>query len=120
MLAREIQENWVEIYPPHRIDFYVYQDFVSNGVAGVNDLNVRVGPGISYSVVGQVNKGRELKVRGSEGEWLKIRPPYGSSLWLSRAFARIDKGNENVMPIKNPEPAVAGKKKASHKKKPIG
>jgi hypothetical protein len=81
-----IDGNWLEVVPPTNVDLWVYGDLVQTGEVAVSKLVVRSGPGISYATVGRLEKGQKLDVRGSHGDWLKVTPPRGSAVWISRQF----------------------------------
>jgi len=89
LTVRGAEGEWVEVEPPSRVDVWVHRDFVRDGVVQVSNLQVRAGPGINYSRVGMVNKGDKVEVRGEFGEWLKIAPPPGTTLWVSRPYVRF-------------------------------
>lgn len=82
------REEWLEIVPPEGVSFWVHEAFVRNGVVKVGRLNVRAGSGINYSTVGYLTTGDTIRQQGSFGEWLKIAPPEGTSLWIHRDLTR--------------------------------
>jgi Tol biopolymer transport system component len=65
----------------------VQAEVVSDG------LNLREGPGISYAVVGTVDKGAMLEVTGASagGAWLRVVTAGGASGWVSgkEAYTRV-------------------------------
>jgi len=92
LIAKSFNEEWVEIVPEDRLDLWVHSEFVSEGEVMASELNIRAGAGINYSIVGNLSRGDKVNIRGEFGEWLRIEPPFGSSLWISREFV------ENVEP----------------------
>lgn len=84
--ARLIGDAWVEVAPPDSVDLWVHKDFVQGGKVVATELKVRAGPGINYRVVANLPRGAEVKVRGEFTDWLKIAPPPGASLWVSRSY----------------------------------
>jgi len=84
--ARSIGDAWVEVAPPDSVDLWVHKDFVQGGKVVATELKVRGGPGINYRVVATLPRGAEVKVRGEFTDWLKIAPPPGASLWVSRSY----------------------------------
>lgn len=86
LTVRSIQGDWVEVDVPPHVDLYVHRDFVRDGVIQAAKLNVRGGPGINYQVAGSVERGTPVESRGAVGEWIKIAPPAGCSVWVSRNF----------------------------------
>ncbi len=82
------QDEWVEIVPPDSVDVWAHVDFVKDGLSAANKLNLRAGPGINYSVVGSIDRGQVVPVRGQFGEWLKVAPTH-ATLWVSRPFVDL-------------------------------
>jgi N-acetylmuramoyl-L-alanine amidase len=50
------------------------------------NLNVRGGPGLSYSVVSKVNKGEKYPILTQEGDWIKIGLSAGREGWVAEWF----------------------------------
>ncbi len=90
--------GWLAVQAPESLNFWVSGQYVQNGVVQPTKLNVRSGPGPSYSVVCVVKKDDTLSLRGEFGDWLKIAPPKGSRVWISAKYAQL------IEPPK-PEPA---------------
>lgn len=90
--------NWVQVAPPTNVDLWAYGELVQDGVVLAPRLVVRSGPGINYTPVGRMDKGQKLQVRGAHGDWMKIAPPSGAGLWISRQFV------EDVVPPPKPAP----------------
>lgn len=88
-------DDWLGVVPPDATDFWVYDEFVVEGVVAVSKLQVRAGPGINYTVLGKLEKGAVVDPRGREGEWQKIAPPSGCILWISRDYV------DAVVPVSN-------------------
>ena len=74
----EVQEKWVQVVPPERVDLWIHRDFVKDGLSVAEKVNVRAGAGINFSVVGQYTRGERIEVRGQFGEWLKVAPSNSS------------------------------------------
>jgi len=87
--VRGVSGEWLEVVPPASVDLWVHSAFVSNGVVVAKRLNVRAGPNINYRVVGRLDKGTAVQVRGRQGEWLRIAPPESCSLWVNRRYVRL-------------------------------
>jgi len=86
LMAGRVKDEWVQIQPPPDVSFWVYGELVKRSEVAVSRLQVRSGRGINYRSVSKLNKGTQLDIRGIKGEWLKIAPPKGSSLWISRKY----------------------------------
>lgn len=63
----------------------------------VRNLNVRKGPGLSFSVVGQVHAGEIYPVFGRtpSGQWLEIAYD-GSEAWIFGSYVVVNQGLESV------------------------
>ncbi|MBI9021333.1 MAG: SH3 domain-containing protein, partial [Verrucomicrobia bacterium] len=95
--------DWVGVCPPEGIDLWVHRDFLQDGVVVPAKLNIRSGPSLSHEVVGVVQRGDKLTVRGDLDGWLKIAPPAGTTVWISRKYTDI----ETEAPVVSPsEPVV--------------
>jgi len=75
---------WVRVEPPAGAVVWVYRDLVRNSVVQANKVRVRAGAGLAFHVVGVLNKGDRVEVRGSYGDWVKISPPPEIAFWVLR------------------------------------
>lgn len=55
----------------------------------VSTLNIRTGPGLGYSLVGQVEEGSILQLRGKSDSWSFVRLPDGRSGWAKSVFMEL-------------------------------
>lgn len=74
--------DWIEVAPPTNLAFWVHRDFLEGSMVNTRKLNVRSGPSINHSIVGQLAKGDPVGVRGNFGEWVEIGPPPGASVFV--------------------------------------
>jgi hypothetical protein len=102
LLARSFQDDWVEVTPPDAIDFWVQRDFLQDSAVTTAKLNVRAGAGINFTVVGALGKGDLVVRRGDFGEWVRIAPPPGASLWVSRAYIEVLQPEKDKPPVVEP------------------
>jgi hypothetical protein len=89
---------WVRVVPPESVSLWIYGELVRNGGVAVDKAQVRGGPGLQFKRVGELARGTPVAARGAFGDWLKIAPPPGSALWISRDY---------VAPLEPPAVAVA-------------
>ncbi len=82
----EKTNGWVAVQAPASLDFWVAGEYVQNGIIEPAKLNVRAGPSLNYAVVGVLNKGDAVAVRGEFNNWLKIAPPADSRVWISEKY----------------------------------
>ena len=114
LTVKSMDSKWVEVVAPTNIDFWVMGDYLKDGlVICRRKVNVRAGPGLNFSIVGQVRNGDKVEVRGSHMEWIKIAPSEGCSLWVSRPLVEIVRQTQpssvRAPPVKPPpvKPSVA-------------
>ncbi len=89
VLADNSNPNWVGVRPPESIDLWVSRDYIRDGLVLPAQLNIRSGPSLSHEVVGVVERGEKLDVRGELNEWFRIAPPAGATVWISRKYTDI-------------------------------
>lgn len=104
VLGRE--EQWLKVRPPLDTDLWVYAALVKDGKVVASKVQVRSGPGINYTAVGQVDRDDMLVVRGEFQEWLKIQPPEDAALWVAAEYVEASAGSADPKP-RRPPPAVA-------------
>lgn len=51
-------------------------------------LNIRSGPSTNYEIMGQLERGDVLPVRGVEGDWLSFPLPASMPVWIHKDFVR--------------------------------
>ena len=88
LFAKSLGVDWVELVPPESTAIWVSRDYVNDGVVSADTLNLRSGPGVNYSVVGELQRGSGVEVGEEFGEWLRIAPPQEASVWISRQFIK--------------------------------
>ncbi len=78
--------QWLRIVPPESADVWIFARLVivagPLGTVNADRVNVRVRPEINAEEVNQLAKGTLVKIKGSEGDWLKIAPPEGTRAWI--------------------------------------
>ncbi len=96
--AVDLGTEWVGILPPPDIFAWIHGDLVSDNAITVPRANVRSGPGINYGVMARVEKGQTVKTHGSFNEWLKISPPEGCVVWISRQYVESPEPTQKASP----------------------
>lgn len=99
LAAKSFIDEWVEVEPPSSVDLWVLGDYVRNGVIDGDNVNVRAGAGINFNIVGQLDSGAEVTVRGELGQWVSIKPPDGSSLWIHASLVELAPARQPVEEI---------------------
>ncbi len=64
-----------------------------DGVATIDGLNVRRGPGVSNEAIGSVPKGTKLSILANAANgadsWLQVRTPFGSTGWVIARYVQV-------------------------------
>jgi len=84
--AVTIGETWVEILPPPDVFGWIHGDLVKEGRISSSRANIRSGPGVNYEIIARVEKNDPVKEQGRFNEWIKITPPEGTTVWISREY----------------------------------
>ncbi len=79
-----VGSDWVRIQAPEEVSLWIYAELLRNGAVAVSKAMIRTGAGIGYKAVAKAERGTLLDVRGSLGDWLRIKPPPGTVFWISR------------------------------------
>ncbi|MBL7017257.1 MAG: SH3 domain-containing protein [Kiritimatiellales bacterium] len=83
------EKEWIGVAAPKSVDVWVNSEFVADGAVVPARLNLRSGPSLNHGVVGVVERGDVLTIRGEAGEWLRIAPPEETVVWISRKYAEL-------------------------------
>jgi uncharacterized protein YgiM (DUF1202 family) len=110
--------SWSQIMPPQGTFSWIFKQYVqvdSNKpeIGIVNSDNVRVYAGaddrdamVSDSVQTTLNKGQKVRLIGQPvGDYYKIAPPEGASLWLSTQYIKFLRKADGI-DMKAPKPAA--------------
>jgi uncharacterized protein YgiM (DUF1202 family) len=90
--------EWYEILPPEGTFSLLSGDYVDTtdnqkGVINGNNVRVRAGSLLNenkYTVQALLSKGVEVTILGRNPDgFLRIKPPQGATVWVSRAFAQL-------------------------------
>ena len=88
LYAKSLGLQWAEIAPPEGLFVWVHEDYVEAGRVTASKLNLRAGPGVNYSVVGEVLLGARVQALETFSDWIRIAPPASVSFWISCEFLR--------------------------------
>jgi len=107
--------DWYKIKLPESARCYIAERYVrllseNIGVVSADRVNIRAGQGEGFSVIGQVNQGAKVKIRGEKEGWYEIQPPSGSYGWVNHRFV-IFKSEEIPPPTVITEPTEKTDKK---------
>lgn len=80
-----LEGSWVPVVPPDDVSVWIYAELVRKGEVIRDKAQLRSGPGLNYKVVGSLDHGIPVEVRSRLGDWLKIRPLSGFTLWIRRS-----------------------------------
>lgn len=108
--AKAIGEDWVEIYPPDGVQVWIHGDYVVDGRVSVGTLNLRCGPGIAYSKVGELQRNDRVAPLETFGDWIALHAPPSCSFWISREYVELvekKKPPPEPPPVAEPPPPSA-------------
>lgn len=72
-----------------------------------DSVNIRLGPGESYSIIGKAYRDNIVKIVEDSGEWYRIEPVNNSFGWVHKKFAnKISIVKKSVPQKTNEEPAL--------------
>jgi uncharacterized protein YraI len=120
--------GWLQVIPPDKVDFWIYDEFIVKDKVAVSRLRVRGGPGINYRPLGILDKGDKVVSRGIKGEWRKIEPPKGCYLWISIDYADVinphkptpvKQGSSDLASVRKPPKPSSGRGAGVSKVLPI-
>jgi SH3-like domain-containing protein len=86
--------NWYKIKLPSRASSYVHAKYVNPLGDNIGEitgerLNIRAGPGVQYSPLGQLEKGTLVRLLDQKDEWYRIEPAERSYGWVMDKFVRF-------------------------------
>ncbi|MBL8014343.1 MAG: SH3 domain-containing protein [Candidatus Omnitrophica bacterium] len=95
VIVRQEQYGWYKIQLPATSKVYVRMDYltIENDTIGrvaANRVNVRAGRGANFSSVGQLEKGKYVRLVNKMDDWFQIVPVEGLLGWVSKDFVRYD------------------------------
>lgn len=83
--------DWFKIKLPSSAPAYVNQQFVEinpeendSGEISGDNVNIRLKPDLSGSILGQVQSGYKIRILGKSGNWFRIRPPDDATGWVHK------------------------------------
>lgn len=93
IIVRQEQYGWYKIQLPATAKAYVRMDYltIENDTVGrvaANRVNVRAGRGINFSSLGQLEKGKYVRLVNKMDDWFQIVPVEGMIGWMSKEFVR--------------------------------
>lgn len=86
--------SWYKIRLPKKAKVYISSKYIQHlvdnkAIVLADKVNVRAGPDIKFSIIGQLNRGDEVEIVESKPEWVQIVPWAKSYGWISQEFTRF-------------------------------
>lgn len=78
------ESRWVCVEPTDAMSVWVYRELIRDSRVSVDKSQIRAGIGMGSRPVARLDKGTPVEIRGTYGEWVKIRPPHGIGFWVLR------------------------------------
>lgn len=91
--------SWFKIALPKKAYLYIKTDYVDlgtedlekgEGIVNALHVNLRGGPGIEYSILGQVSKPERVSIVSKKDGWYKIEPPKGTAGWIHSSHIKFN------------------------------
>ncbi|NLB68926.1 MAG: SH3 domain-containing protein [Lentisphaerae bacterium] len=102
VLQGSVDEPWVKVTPPENVDLWVFAKLVDdNNKINAKSVRIRAGAGLNYNIVGELNTGDSVIVRGKMGDWLKIAPFPEASVWITNAYVKLASPKQVPLPKKS-------------------
>jgi uncharacterized protein YgiM (DUF1202 family) len=105
--------EWYKIRLPKEAGSYIKKEFAecinkspekcSNAKVIGEKVNIRLEPGESSWIIGQVDKSTIVNILGDEGEWYKIDPVHQSYGWVNKKFI-----NKEIVVFEKVAPVAGG------------
>lgn len=76
--------TWLRIQAPEEVSLWIYADLLRDGHVAVNNARARTGAGIHFKAVATLQRDTPVAIRGRLGDWIRIKPPPETALWISR------------------------------------
>jgi len=86
LTVRRTTDEWSEVAPPPDARLWVYGELIEDGTVIASRVQIRSGPGISYRPAGKLDKGYNVAIEETVGEWVRIAPPPEASVWISKEY----------------------------------
>ena len=94
VIVYEEQYGWYKIQLPStakayvRIDYLTLENDTIGKIAG-NRVNIRAGRGVNFSALGQLEKGKYVRLTNKMDDWFQIVPVEGMYGWVHKDFLRF-------------------------------
>ena len=80
---RRVENGYAVVEPP-------VEEVSGTAIVQIDQLNVRSGPGASYSVIKIISRGEQITIRGSVPGWYNVELIDGSIGWVMMRFVEFD------------------------------
>jgi uncharacterized protein YgiM (DUF1202 family) len=100
--------EWYRIAVPEGAKFWVSGDYIDSGddTVTASQLNVRAGPGQSYTVMARLNRGEKVeRILESDG-WVSIKPPAEAFAYVATSLVDLDDAVAEETKSQEPPPVV--------------
>lgn len=124
LMGRNLDATWIQVSTPNGKQGWVNAKYIAttinlstlpvtvqtgNGIIVTGVLNVRSGPGPSYSVATSASYGANLTLLGrtSDNRWLKVRAPDWTEGWSNAAYIATSTDLNALPVLAGPVPTIA-------------
>ena len=98
--------EWYKVQLPEDFSCFVYRDFFKkigpkSYICEAHNVNVRLHANLKSPVIGKIDKGEKVRIKGFSGKFLEIYPPEGITAWVHEKFVKISPESGVEFPQKN-------------------
>lgn len=82
--------GWYQVRCPGNASVYIHSKYVSeSGTVTGSTVNLRATPNTDHSPIGKTRKGDRVQVIGNTGEWVKIKAPTTTAVWIHSDYVQV-------------------------------
>jgi len=91
VVAVDKNYSWYKVKLPEDVKCFVSNEYIEIGPGDIGTvqadrLNIRAGPDINFTILGQLNKGDRVQVREKQEKWFQIVPVEQSFGWIHEEY----------------------------------
>ncbi len=81
--------DWIQFRPKDGFFAWIHKDMVEDGIVIKNNVNIRVGPSLSNSILGKLKDGDPVMEVKKDGDWIQIEIPRNMGFWMAKFLIKF-------------------------------
>jgi len=81
--------DWVQFRPKDGFFAWIHKEMIEDGIVTKNNVNIRVGPSLSNSILGKLKEGDPVMEVKTEGDWIQIEIPRNMGFWIAKFLIKF-------------------------------